>query len=88
MRSSVRKIGNSAGMILPKPVLDGLGVEVGDPLEITLNGDEVVVKASKRNVREGWEEAAKLIAAQGLSEEEVEWLEAPLTAETDEDWTW
>ncbi|MEW6390592.1 MAG: AbrB/MazE/SpoVT family DNA-binding domain-containing protein [Pseudomonadota bacterium] len=88
MRSSVRKIGNSAGLILPRPVLDGLGVEVGDPLEITLNGDEVIVKASKRKVREGWEEAAKKIAAHGLSEEEVEWLEAPLTAETDEDWTW
>ena len=88
MRSSVRRIGNSAGLILPRPVLDGLGVEVGDPLEVTLNGDEVVVKASKRKVREGWEEAAKQIAAQGLSEEEVEWLEAPLTAETDEDWTW
>lgn len=88
MRSSVRKIGNSAGLILPKPVLDGLGVNVGDPLEITLNGDEVVVKAGKRKVREGWAEAAKQIAAQGLSEEEIEWLEAPLTAETDEDWTW
>lgn len=88
MRSSVRKIGNSAGMLLSKPVLEGLGVGIGDTLEVTLNGDEIVVKASQRPVREGWEDASRRLGALGLSEEEVEWLEAPLTAETDEDWTW
>ena len=30
MRASIRRMGNSAGIILPKPVLAELGLQVGD----------------------------------------------------------
>lgn len=40
MNTVVRKIGNSEGVILPKDVLERLGVSAGDQLEIveTTNG--------------------------------------------------
>ncbi|MDO9473556.1 MAG: hypothetical protein Q7J28_10910 [Caulobacter sp.] len=48
--------------------------------------EEVRIKTGKREVREGWEDASRQLGLQGLSEEERDWLEAPLTAETDERW--
>ena len=86
MRSSVRKIGNSAGVILSKPVLAVLGAEIGDQVEVTTTDDGKVVITSVRHPREGWEEDAKRIAAAGVSEEEREWLEAPLSDDDDIVW--
>jgi len=86
MGAAVRKIGNSAGVILPKPILEALGAKVGDTLELTLEGDVVRISARKRKVREGWEEDAKRLAALGLTEEEREWLDAPI--DYNEDWEW
>jgi hypothetical protein len=39
----------------------------------------------KRKVREGWEEAAKRVGAEPLTEEEREWLEFD---DDIEEWTW
>lgn len=35
MNVTIRKIGNSEGIIIPKDVLDRLGLKAGDSLEIT-----------------------------------------------------
>jgi putative addiction module antidote len=43
MRSSVRKIGNSAGVILPKPVLTSIGANVGDTVDVTLEDGRIVI---------------------------------------------
>lgn len=86
MSSAIRKIGNSAGVILPKPVLDTLGAKLGDRIEFVAEAGRVYLSPITADPREGWEEAAKEIAAQGLTEEEREWLDAPLT--DDEDWVW
>jgi antitoxin MazE len=89
MRSSVRKIGNSAGVILPKPFLASIGAEAGDPVDVTMEDDRIIIVAApKKHPREGWEEEAKALAARGLTEEEREWLEAPLSTDADEDWQW
>jgi antitoxin MazE len=89
MRSSVRKIGNSAGVILPKPFLASIGAEAGDAVDVTMEDDRIIIVAApKKHPRDGWEEDAKRIAALGLSDEEIEWLEAPLSVDADEDWTW
>ena len=87
MNATVRKLGNSGAVILPKPVLAHLGVEIGGSIE--LNDSEpgkITIMAGKRHPREGWEEDAKRIAALGLTDEEKEWLEAPLS--DDRDWEW
>jgi antitoxin component of MazEF toxin-antitoxin module len=38
MKLVVRRVGNSLGVILPKPALDAWGVEEGDHLELTEHG--------------------------------------------------
>lgn len=65
MRISVRRMGNSAGIILPKPVLAELGVKAGDDLSLTLEGGMVVLKPAELHPRAGWAEAAKELAAAG-----------------------
>lgn len=92
MATAIRKIGNSAGVILPKPVLETLGAKLGDTVEFVTEGSIVRIEACKRKVREGWAEDFAALLAEGLSEEEREWLEADLTSDTDAqtlgpDWT-
>ena len=88
MRSALKKIGNSSGLIIPKPLLLEIGAEAGDAVDIEVEDGRLIVSRVPRTVREGWAEASMTLGLQGLSEEEVEWLDAPLTSETDEDWTW
>lgn len=92
MRSSVRKIGNSAGVILPEPFLASLGAEAGDAVDVTLENGRIVIAAigaaPKKHPREGWAEEAKAMAEAELTEEEREWLEAPLSAEADAKLEW
>lgn len=88
MGSAIRKIGNSAGVILPKPVLEALGARLGDTVEFIMEGSAVRIEASKADPREGWEDDSRKLGEFGLSEEAREWLEAPLNAEADADWEW
>jgi antitoxin MazE len=68
----LRKMGNSSGVIIPKPILAELGVGAGDELDLTLEAGKVVLAPVKRKVREGWAEASKAIAESG---EELAWPE-------------
>ncbi|WP_105385804.1 AbrB/MazE/SpoVT family DNA-binding domain-containing protein [Neorhizobium alkalisoli] len=38
MNVTIRKIGNSEGIIIPKEVLDRMGLKTGDSLEVRENG--------------------------------------------------
>ena len=58
MRTSVRRRGNSAGIIPSKPVLAELGVKAGDDLSLTLEKGRVVLTPAKSHPRLGWAEAA------------------------------
>ena len=77
-------MGNSAGIILPKPVLQELGVGVGDDLSLTLEENRIVLAPAKPHPRAGWADAAKQLAAVGddglvwpefgnLGDEHLEW---------------
>ena len=63
MRTSVRRMGNSAGILLPKPVLAELGVRTGDDLSLTLEKGRVILTPAREHPRTGWAEAAAEIAA-------------------------
>ncbi|MBV8056856.1 MAG: AbrB/MazE/SpoVT family DNA-binding domain-containing protein [Deltaproteobacteria bacterium] len=65
MRALVRKFGNSSGVIIPKPILVQLGVEVGDGLDLSLDGNRIVLAPLKQNPRAEWAKAAKRIAEAG-----------------------
>lgn len=88
----IRKIGNSSGVILPKAALAALGVSEGGAVEFVHEPGKITIVPAKRAVREGWAEDFAALAAEGLTDEEREWLEADLTSETDPealgpDWT-
>jgi len=60
MKVSIRKIGNSQGVVLPKPVLAQVGLET--EAELTIEGGAVVLRKPKRRVRVGWAVAAAKLA--------------------------
>ena len=72
---TLRKMGNSTGLILPKAILDQLGLASGTKVDLRIENGEVIARPAKRKVRDGWEEDAKRIGAAGLTEEERDWLE-------------
>ncbi len=65
MHVNIRQIGNSQGVVIPKPVLAQLGLDAGADAEMTIEGDALVLRKPPRPVRSGWAEAAKLIADAG-----------------------
>jgi len=73
MRTPIRRMGNSAAILLSKPVLAHLHVSAGDVLELDLQEGRVVLSPAQRHPREGWAEAAQALAAAG--ESELEWPE-------------
>jgi antitoxin MazE len=85
MQTALRKMGNSTGMILPKPILKELGVESGAAMDVVVENGRVIATPVKRKLREGWEEAAKRIGAEPLTQEELDWLGFD---DDIEEWTW
>lgn len=63
MKIAIRRMGNSQGVIIPKPVLTQLGLD--SEAEMSIERDAIVLRKPRRVVREGWSEASKLIAASG-----------------------
>lgn len=85
MQTALRKMGNSTGMILPKPILRELGVESGTSMDVVVENGRVIATPLKRKIREGWAEAAAIVGAEPLTEEEREWLDFD---DDIEEWTW
>ena len=73
MQTALRKMGNSVGMILPKALLNELGAGAGTPMTLRIEAGTVIA-TPVRHPREGWAEAAALIGAEPLTEEEQDWL--------------
>lgn len=65
MRVALRKMGNSSGVIIPKPILAQIGVEAGDDLDLSLEDDRIVLAPARGHPRTGWADAAKRIADAG-----------------------
>jgi antitoxin MazE len=86
MQTSLRKMGNSTGMILPKAILDELDLACGAKVDLRVVNGEVIAKPVRHKVREGWEEAAKVIGSESLTEEDRAWLDMP--NDFDSKWEW
>ncbi len=65
MNVALRKMGNSSGVIIPKPLLAQLGVKAGDDLDLALEAGRLVLTPAKPPVRAGWAEAAQKMAEAG-----------------------
>jgi antitoxin MazE len=74
MLTALRKMGNSTGMILPKPILKALGIETGAAMELVVEDGRVIATPVKRGVREGWEADAERIGAESLDVDSQAWL--------------
>ena len=60
MEVAIRKMGNSQGVLIPKPLLAQLGLEGTADLQVR---DGVIeIRAIRRNPREGWAEDARRLA--------------------------
>ncbi len=60
MEVAIRKMGNSQGVLIPKPILAQLGLEGTADLQVR---DGVIeIRPIRRNPREGWAEDAKRVA--------------------------
>ena len=63
MEVAIRKMGNSQGVLIPKPILAQVGLEGRADLQVR---DGVIeIRAIRRNPREGWAEDAQRLAGQG-----------------------
>lgn len=65
MHLNIRRVGNSQGVVIPKPVLAQLGLSGEEGVEMTIEDDALVLRRPANPVRTGWAEAAKKIAEAG-----------------------
>jgi antitoxin MazE len=82
MKTAIRRLGNSQGVIIPKPVLAQVGLE--DEAEMIVEKDCIVLRRPRKSAREGWAEASKRIAAD--RDDELVWPEFANEADADLQW--
>ncbi|WP_293993795.1 AbrB/MazE/SpoVT family DNA-binding domain-containing protein [Sphaerotilus sp.] len=62
---TLRQIGNSQGIVIPKPLLAQVGLIDESAVEISVENGTLVLRKPRRPVRAGWAEAARAIAERG-----------------------
>jgi antitoxin MazE len=82
MLTTIRRLGNSRGILIPKPLLKQAGLE--DQAEILVEGNTLIVRRPKKFPRQGWAEASKEIAARG----EDRLVLQDFANEADTEWIW
>lgn len=80
IRTIIRKIGNSKGVILPAAVLQEVGA--ADTLMLSVERGRIILEAA-REPRQGWFDQAESLKA---SPSELEWERASLL--DDSEWVW
>ena len=73
MRASLQRIGNSHGLIIPKPILAQVGFE--REVDIAVEDGAIVLRKPHRHPREGWAEVSRVLAASG--DDALVWPEFP-----------
>jgi antitoxin MazE len=79
----VRKIGNSAGIILSKSMMEQCAIK--DEVKIEIKGDSIIIQPVKKKPREGWEES--FINAGSLTDHSTIIPNFSNNFD-DEEWTW
>ena len=72
MRSAVRRMGDSSGIIVPKPFLKEIGSQAGDEVEIRVEAGRIVIAPLRKHPQAGWAQDAQRI---GAAEEGPAWPE-------------
>lgn len=63
MQVSVQKMGNSQGILIPKPILNQIGLT--DVADLQVNGQVIELRSVKRATCEGWAQDSARLAACG-----------------------
>lgn len=63
MEVAIRKMGNSQGVLIPKPILTQLGL--AGTADLQVRDGVIEIRAIQRNPREGWAEDAQRLAKSG-----------------------
>ena len=63
MKTAIRKMGNSQGVIIPKPLLAEVGAKANDQVELGVENGKIVIAPIRKRARAGWAEASKRLAA-------------------------
>lgn len=82
MKTKVRKIGNSFGIIIGKKILDQVSVK--QEVSLYVQDSKIIIEAVKSNPRENWEEM--LLKAKSLKDKEF--LEDFENEFDKSEWTW
>ena len=83
MKTKLRKIGNSSGVILSKRVLEEVNIEPKDELEIVVTEGKILIQ-KVAELRNNWTE--QFLKSGSLQDAPVE-MEFPNKFD-DEEWTW
>jgi len=66
MKTQVRKLGNSHGVIIPKPLLDEIGVTAGDAVSLKVNKKgRLVMSPLRAKARDGWVKDSEALVQAG-----------------------
>ena len=65
MQIAIRDIGNSKGVVLPKPLLAQAGLDDESTADLSIENGAIVLRKPAKAVRAGWAEAAAAVAAHG-----------------------
>jgi antitoxin MazE len=60
---AIRKMGNSQGVLIPKPILAQIGL--GGTADLQVRNGVIEIRAVRRNPREGWADDARRLAELG-----------------------
>jgi antitoxin MazE len=82
MEVAIRKMGNSQGVLIPKPMLAQLGLE--GTVDLQVRDGVIEIRAVRRNPREGWADDARLIAEHG--DDALVWAEFANDGDNDLVW--
>jgi antitoxin MazE len=75
MRTTIRRLGNSQGVSIPRSILDEAGFAIDSSVEMTVDGSSIVLRKVAVHPREGWADDAALVDD---GPEDQEWLDADL----------
>jgi len=65
MKTTLRKMGNSQGILIPKPLLAEVGLQTDDPVDIKVKKGRIVITPMERISRAGWADDGKSLNAAG-----------------------
>jgi antitoxin MazE len=84
MKTAIRKLRNSQGVIIPKPLLAEIGAKANDPVDLKVENGRLVIAPIGSDPRATWAEECKALADAG--EAGLVWPEFGNAA--DKDLTW